>query len=533
MMKTLLIALTLLISWTVAAQSPVDNREILVEKQYSEEIYDVNPIFDYASIAVPRKIQPKFLGDTLISISPFTPDLDILIRPIAYQSNSDTDQHRGFVKLDKGTLNPLYAQGGYTYSAANYFNLTATGGYDNRRDNTVEDKHIRQIAGSVGMDYYLNKETKTDITIAYNKHTLGLYSELDDRRGSEVAYDNIGIGLGVQTFRTTPNHWNFRGHFDFDRWSNTTDEIDDRSFHTIGQTSYMINDIWDVTFTPEYKTLASDALGSANTLRGVLQIGYDIERFYAKGGISVDRIGARTVLWPDLDLRWNSGSAVDIYLRSQTTSDIWGGSFLSTTNPYTSYADLSPEERNISFDRSLEAAVKADLPRDIFVTFSVSFSDADDQANFIANSLDPRRFDIETIDYQRLYLTVDVTKTLWSRAVETGLRLRYNRYDVQEGTLFNRPLFSLQPRIQSSLLNDKLSINIEGLFNSPMTYNITQGIEINSDWRAQLSAGLSYKVFDRLSVQFDFDNILDDEFEVWQGYDVFGRNISGGVIVKL
>ncbi len=533
-MKTVITTcIALLLSAALVSQSGLDKREILVEKEYSDEIYNVNPIFDYASITVPRKIQPKFLRDSLISISPFTPDIDIAIKPVAYKNQGDNNQHHGFIKVDKGTLNPLYAQGGYTYTAANYFNLTAAAGYDNRRDNSIEDKHIQQIGGSVDMDYYLNKETKTDISISYDRSTFGLFSELDERTGSEVAYDNVSVGLGVRSFRTTPNHWNYRGHFDFDTWSSSTDDLNDRSFHTIGQVAYMVNDTWDFTFTPEYKVLTSDAFGSGSTLHGAIQAGYDIERFYAKAGIRLDRFGDRTVLWPDLDVRWNSGQAVDIYLRSQTSTEIWGGSFLTSINPYTSFSGLSSTERNISLDRNLEVAVKADLPRDILVTFKVGFSDADDQPNFIASDLDQRLFDIATIDYQRLHLTVDVAKSLWDQTVETGLRIRYNKYDVQEGILFNRPLFSVHPRIQTSLLGDKLSFSLDGLFNSPITYNLNQGIEVNSGWRAQISTGLSYKVLDRLSLQVDLDNILNDDFEVWQGYDVFGRNISGGVIVKL
>ncbi len=518
---------------TLISQSGLDKRELLVEKQYSEEIYEVNPIFDYASITIPRKVKPKFLGDSLISISPFTPDIDIAIKPIAYDYQQNTSQHHGFVKVDKGSLNPIHAQGAYTYTAANYFNLTAAGAYDNRRDNSVEDMYVNQISGSLSMDYYLNKETKTDISISYDESSFGLYSELGERNGAEAAYNNISIGLGLQTFRTTPNHWNFRGHFDFDNWTSSTDQIDDRSFHTIGQATYMIDDTWDVSFTPEYKVLTSEALGSGSTLHGALQIGYDIEKFYIKGGARIDRIGDRTVVWPDLDMRWNSGAAVDIYLRSETTTEIWGGSFLSSVNPYSTFSGGIASERNISLDRSLEAAIKSDLPKDILLTFSVGFSDAQDQPNFVVNDLDQRRFDINTIDYQKLHLTVDLTKSLWDRVLETGLRVRYNRYDVREGTLFNRPIFSAQPRIQSYFLDNKLTMNIAGLFNSPITHGLSQGIEVNTGWRAQLSAGIGYKVLDRLSIQVDLDNILDDDFEVWQGYDVFGRNISGGVIVKL
>jgi len=498
-MKTSLTILALAASIVLTAQSSLDKRELLVEKQYSEEIYQVNPIFDYASINVPRKVSSEINNDSLVRISPFTPDLNVSIRPLAYQSNEIAKTHRGFLKADKGTLNPFYAQGGYTYSAPNYFNLTATGGYDKRQENITEDKHIQQFGGQVAVDYYLNKEIKTDVSISYNKRSYGLYSALDERRGEETVYDNIGVALGIQSFKTTPDHWNFRTHFEFDQWSGQEADLTDRSFHTIGQVTYMIDDTWDIAITPEVRALTSDAFGQTESLHGSLQVAYDITRLYAKAGVKLDRFGGQTFLWPDVDIRWKSGHGVDIFLRSNTQTHIWGGKYLSDFNPYTSFTALS-DKRPIGFQRGFEAAVKADLPREFDVTFSASFTDASDDPNFIATATDMRRFDVEQIDYQRLSLTVDVSRPFWDDMLSTGLRVKYNRYDVKEGELLNRPLFVASPRITTSLLQDKLTFGIEGLFHSPVTYAVLQEADLTSGWRTQLSAGLSYKVFDRLSM---------------------------------
>ena len=115
MMKTTIsILLTIfLISSVTSQDSGLEQRELLVEKEYSNEIYETNPIFDFASIIAPKS-KPKVFDDSLSRINLHTPDIDILVRPIGYETAAQTTNPAGFVKLDKGFLNPLHGQAGYT-----------------------------------------------------------------------------------------------------------------------------------------------------------------------------------------------------------------------------------------------------------------------------------------------------------------------------------------------------------------------------------------------------------------------------------
>lgn len=532
-MKTIYTTLTLLLSLiTLSAQSSLEKREILVEKTYSDEIYQVEPIFDYASIRIPDKVSALDIDNQLIPISPFTPDLDVTIRPLAYNHDVQNKLKRGFLKLDRGTLNPLFAHGGYTYSAPNYFNISAHGGYDYREESPTPNKLIRDIEGNLDIDYYLNKELKTTLSVGYNRSSYGLYANPLLELDSQLGYDDIEVSLGLESIRTTPDHWNYRGHVQLDTWNSRTSETKERTVSTLGELSYMINNTWDISLSPEVRWTQSEVLGDNTSLHGSLNLSFDQSRFYANTGIRLDHYNGATRLWPDLDLRWKTQDGVDIYIRSEASTDLWGGRYITEINPYSSFQNLESDNRTLVYTRSLQSKVDAKLPNQFDLVFSASFADTKDDLNFVRSDEERALFEIEEVDYQKLSITADVTRPLMSGHIIPGLLIRYDRYDVKSGRLYNRPTFLVKPHIDSKLLSDKLSIGIEGLFHNAVVYQETLDTEITSGWRTQLSAQISYQLLDILSIQLDADNILADDFELWQGYDVFGRNLSAGVLFK-
>ena len=48
---------------------------------------------------------------------------------------------------------------------------------------------------------------------------------------------------------------------------------------------------------------------------------------------------------------------------------------------------------------------------------------------------------------------------------------------------------------------------------------------------SDLSAGAEYKITKQFSAFFDVNNIFDDRYERWHGYEVYGLNVLGGIII--
>ncbi len=522
---------------TIWGQKPsLDDREILVQKEFSTEIYQVNPIFDYASIMAPKRSIHDFSRDTLTTISAFTPDMDVSIKPIAYKTNPYSTGHKGFVKLDKGTINPLHAQGGYVYSAPNYFNITGRGTYDNRNDNAETNKTIKTIDAGLDMEYYLTKEVKTEIGIQYNRNRYGLYgsqnivSSLEGQQ--ETGFNTVSAQLGIQTFKTTPDKWNFRFHTAVIQWKDSHTETSETNITALGSIEYTVNDVWNITLTPQYTTSQSEEFGNGNILKGSLGVAYNIKSFYALAGVNADYLSETLRYWPEVDLRWQVGHDTDIKVRSTSQASIWGGSSLTRLNPYVSVPQLMNDVRDYTYARKLSMSVLSSLPRDFDVAFEIGYNRTEGDANFTLAASDIRLFSFDKVDYDLMTIATQVNKRFLNDQVNVGLKVQYNNFAEMSSQLFHRPTVILQPMATAHFINNRLSITASGVINNPQTFNQFPALNTESGWRKNISLAVGFKVIDHLSINLNSDNILDDSYQVWDGYDNFGRNLSGGLLFK-
>ncbi len=536
-MKTTTTLLFSILALSLFGQKPsLDNREILVKKEYNNEIYQSNPVFDYASIMVPERSHLNIKKDTLSTISAFTPDIDISIMPVAYKTLPDISGHKGFLKLDKGTLNPIYGQAGYAYTAPNYFNINAVVNYDNRNEKKVANKSITSKGLDVSMQYYLTKETKTDLRVSYDRNNFGLYGMELFPVGSDAqnfnVYDRISANLGFQTFKSAPSHWNFRAHTMLSQWESISTNHNERNITALGTVEYKVNDIWDFSITPQYQTSLSDTYGNGQILKGSADLAYNIRSFYAKVGVSANHFNDQTRIWPSADIRWQVGHDTDIKIKSSSYATIWGGDNASKINPYISTASLEGTERDYAFNRLLQMNVASDLNHDVAVDFGISYLNATDDLNFIMHNVDTRQFDYSLISYERLRLQVDVTKKVGA-ALYTGLQLQYDNFAKMSDILYNRPTVVIVPHIETHLLNNKLIAELQATINNPQAFQVDTPLKNRSSWRKNLSFNFTYKVMDQLNINLNADNILGDTYQVWNGYNNFNRNLSGGILLKL
>lgn len=514
----------------------IDNRELLVEKEYSNEIYDVNPIFNYASIYTPQRSSLNFDTDTLIQTNPFTPDINVFIRPITYQTAQELFGHKGFIKLDRGTTNPYHAQAGYSYSAPNYFNIHGTLEYDQRQEALVANKTIKNIDAQLGMEYYLTNEVKTDISIKYADEQYGLYAfnemltgnELENTLGSSL----FEVALGLSTFKTSPDQWNFSIHTDLSQWSDTNTESSETNIALRGAIRFRINDNWAMSLTPQYKISNSQDLSNANILKGSYQISYNTPSFYTNAGITVDLYQEQVQLWPKVDIRWNVAHNTNINITSNALATVLGGQYLRSINPYQSLDQLINNDKMISYHKNISVDIDSDLSDDTAFKVEIGYVNAVQDVNFRTSFNDMRTFQFEQVDYQLLSLSFDLRKKIFGEMLSTGIKVQYDNYANYNTPLFNRPSFIVSPIIESHLLNQKLHLRLSGLVNNPQTLDLTPSINSHSEWRKNFSFGLTYNLTNQLNINFNADNILNDEYQVWRGYNNFERNLSGGILFK-
>ena len=524
-----LIILSLTLQYVTAQQSSIDDRELLVEKEYTNEIYEVNPIFDYASILTPTQ-SPFTFSDSLSRINLFTPDLDVTIQPVAFESVQAESIHKGFLKMDKGTLNPFHTQAHYVYSAANYYNVYAGVNYDKRNEADVLNKNIKEIKANLGMDYYLTNSLKSKVELTIDNNTYGLFSNravnADNWPTEESGYNVITGKVSLQTFKSYPKEWNFGIQGEFSNWKNDND-LTERNIYAIGKVEWKWSDSWGLYFLPAFSSSHIADGESISVITSSLRLIHNGSSFYLKSGVRMNYFHDEMFLFPDAEVRWNINKETVLNIRAMAEGLIRGNQNLSTLNPYVT----SIKDGVINYRKTIDADIAGEIGPDVGLNIKIGYLQATDDINFITDSEDIRRFTLESVDFDRLRFSIEANRYFLSRQFNLALSVTHDNYTPNMSTLLHRPTWFFAPSIRGNFFNDKLVVAIVGNINNPQTLDNTTG-NFRSEWRRDISASLSLNFHQNISIHFDADNIFDTDYQVWNGYNNFGRNLSGGVVVK-
>ncbi|MFT6808370.1 MAG: hypothetical protein ACJA01_001594 [Saprospiraceae bacterium] len=542
-MKILISILSIILfSYSLFAQSAVNkDRELQVEKNYNNEIYAAHPIFDFANISVPGN-PPVAIGlDSMIGAPSFTPDLDLLIKPVAYKSNLSNSGHNGMLKFDKGTINPWHAQGGYVYSSPNYFTLHASGEYDKWKQSLIPDQNITEGNGNIGVTYYITSDLKASVDINYKNQKYGLYARQEDNAEALQnvnQFNSIGINLGIQTFRTLPSKWNMEFFLAGDKWNENNTDRTENNIEIASQLQYKSSNKLILKTAPTYSLSQSDALETAYYFSNVLQAELDYKTSSIAFGINTTNFGNSLSIWPTVNIDWRIADTDHLTFSTSQNISINSAQRISSYNPYVDFTLLpianssNVQLKDFYRDRNISASYKsARIPSWNF-TAGASYNQIDGDQNF--QLIDSRQnFNIERIDYSLLQAKLGVEYKLLEDIMKIGLDVTYNKYQNASSSLFHRPEFIVEPIIQSSLINNKLDLTLSSNINAPQLLSVENEVELKSSWRTNVSFEAKYEILKRMNIYLNADNILNDEYQQWNGYNNFGRNLSVGILLKI
>ena len=259
-----------------------------------------------------------------------------------------------------------------------------------------------------------------------------------------------------------------------------------------------------------------------------LRITHNSDKFYSRTGVKLDYFDESLIIWPDADIRWNINKETVLNLRTVTEATIQGAEFITEVNPY-----INPEnEKHIRLFRNVDADVSSTIANGINFKIQIGYLKASNDLNFHPDTDDIRRFTIAPVDYERMRVFVSAEKEIIEGDVKAGLAVRHDNYAQMSSTLLYRPTLAIMPYIAVDVINDKVDFDLAAHINNPQQLSEVPSANIYSSWRYDLNASLKIYISDELTINLDADNILNNSYEVWSGYDNFGRNLSGGLLFK-
>lgn len=509
------------------------NQELKVLKDFNSEIYEPDPLFSFASIRTGITRNPNLLQDSLIRIARHMPDLELSIRPLAYERPEKEKQYHGFLRADKGTINPFAVSGAYVHAVDNYFSIETSGLYDHWVENSTDNQFITTGQASVGLRYYLNAVTLARVDVIGGRHEYGLYGFKGfslDREDAKHSFDTFHPSISIESFREGSRQLNYRLMTSFKRTAlRQRDNFQENDVDFKGRLNFNLDNRWAFTAQGSYETMSLPADQDMNSYEGMGAIRFNTAELFGLAGIRY--------IYSDNGARWFPEARIRARINQDITVEAevlhrlkkYGLSAYGQINPYIDYdrADFI-----LSYEKYY--ALKGEIVNFGFsnLTMSVAFNQVSDGLNFSIVNMPFSGFDVEELDYDQWTIGVDARRPV-GHVLTIGLSASYDIFNSGGKTLYHRPKWNIAPMVGLELFEGRLGMEISGHFNQGQLIQSVTGVNELSKWRKDLSAGLRFNVHKRVNVYANVDNVLNDDFLLWSGHHVFGRNFSGGLMIKI
>ena len=263
-----------------------------------------------------------------------------------------------------------------------------------------------------------------------------------------------------------------------------------------------------------------------------------------KGSFYQLNLGLRVDYQPDLNtaLWWYPVIRGNLYLLDKklefyagTDGGINRVSFkeLSDENPWINpIVPLAWENKLFTFDAGLRAAITSDLD----VHLGIRFEETDNSAFFIIDTLQPFRNSF-TVVYDGMRRFNFVAEASWKPVDKWRFEASFiwNQYDTDSiMTAWHKPSFDFDldaKWLVTKQFSVKGGMVIRGSQSVPAYINGIESIE-KLDGIADLNLGADYKFTNTLSAYVSFENLLNQNYFIYQHYPVYGFEASAGIKVR-
>ncbi len=531
-MKTIIItSIILCVSLGLSAQN-INDEQLSVDKDYHSSVYKASAIVDAFSFkpsSSPSLYQIE--RDSLLRIGQPQAQVDISVDPLAYQQTEIKEDNIGHLMMTKGTVNDLSLQGALFHRVDNYFTVAANAAYDSWNERSIDNKFQKDIQLNVLANYYLSDISQVSFDLSSNSLNRGVFSEL----ASSELQDTIRI----KSFQSTIKYATFNDHSSALNYSlgisyNTTVQSDlDRK-----------ENLWTITpeITKSFNSNVRLNLQSENYLSSnlgmsapfvsssVLSIRLNKPKYSLTIGGVLNKNPDELTIYPSVlsNFYFNSENFISAKVSEELSYS--GLNAVTRNNPYISSAFINPtitraRKHTVALTNRVTDRVKirAQLSRNFY------FNDI----NWVISNQDRSLFDIEEVDYNlwSAHGSVDINPY---RYIDLTVSLEKNVYDTSSDSfLFYRPEHKAEIEIGFSTDDQKFKMSILNLLSDRQVIDVDSNNEaITSDYRYDVSFNAKYQPFEMLSIELTANNVLNNQFEVLRGYNVFGRNLSASLLFK-
>ena len=485
--------------------------------------------------------QPK-LGYTIPSQNLFYAYQPISLRPLALAQ--DTNLYlgdRNYLKAGFGSYNTPYLAAGLSFGDGKTSLINLTGSYiaSKGKDIEFQDYNMLRVKGTGSYflpknEVYASAAVSLDNYFLYGyDHDLYNFSKMQVRQ----QFQDISISGGIRNTVSNESNVSYNPNLQVSFFTNK-DRLSETSIVVELPAEKKLNEL--ITFKlaakgdfTNYATkgyIPGDISFGNNILQIAPALAYNTPLLKLHGGL--------TPTWNNGDFTWLPNVYAEFKVQEKVflVQAGWVGRYIKNTyrnlsaiNPYLNTLTEQNNTKEIEYYGGIKATIgkhfnfnaKAgwltyrDLP------FFINDIATDEKSFLISNETKVKNFrvhgDINYVNQEKFTLNAGVTFNGY-----TGMKVN------------NKAWHTLPMEFTSSLrwfAFDKLLLKGDFYFFNGGNYLTKAGGSAPLSGGTDLSAGAEYKINKQFSAWMNANNILNDKYERWHNYQVYGLNLTAGVLI--
>lgn len=466
----------------------------------------------------------------------------IALRPLALEQ--DTNLYlggRNFVKAGFGSYSTPYLAAGFSFGDGKKSLVNITGDYIGSKGKDIEfqDYSILNVkaAGSIftakNEVYATASLSRRDYNLYGYDHTAFTYDKEDVRQQLQ----DIGVSIGARNIAGNNLGIKYDPSIQLNLFSNDK-RLNETTIAVNVPVEKKIGDELTImaAFKGEFANYRTKNMSPSNLQfnNNLIQLAPAVE--YKTKLVKIH--GGLTPVWNDGDFEW----LPDIYAEVQLQEKVfmlqggWVGRYIQNTyrnlsamNPYllpiTSYNNTKEVEYyggiKASLGKHFNFNAKAGLVR--YTDLPLFINDtATDMKGFVASN--ERNINNFRVHGDLAYINQD------KFTVTAGLT--FNGYTGMKDN--DKAWHTIPMEFTSSLrwwAFDRFLLKGDFYFFNGGKYLSKNNGSMSLDGGTDLSAGAEYKINKQFSAWVNLNNILNDKYERWHNYQVYGLNVTGGILI--
>lgn len=511
---------------------------IVVVKDFMLDIEERQPYYLIQSTNVEtptqQSIQPV---SSLEEIDIEYKDPPLTINPIRYNKRLEKKGNDGLIKVGYGTPRAIDSKLLYTYHIEDWYQIGAKAGYSSASNESVENMQYSDWHLGIMGGYWVTPNFKVSLDTDFKRRNQGMYG---------IAYGEEPIIREKRVLQSIEN----RLGFNLSKYESLGLQVDGviafdaaeiinglRQQNEVFGELHLAKTVWngitlDITSTAQNLTAKRDE-NSVRSLSINPALRYVQENLALEAGIHYLQYDGSPILWPRIKADYTlTDLPLTLQLYSQLSTTTVSLNNINKVNPFLiiqNRVGASTEAVGLTRDKQIGLSAQYNIS-DFTIKPYYQYNIAEDTPIF---SRYYRTFELSLEDEIISHTAGLNTSYAFGTKLRVNLDGYYNFYQEKViNELSYLPIYEIKLSANQSFISDRLLLT-QSLHFSERTEgfsNFDLDIPRNFDSKIiDLSASVNFKILPKFWIYVEGNNLLVQDYQIWQGYDVFQPKAIFGI----